>query len=155
MEAEAKSSYLKLKEETACVGTVFLKITQILMPLRVACAGGRTPLRDDSAAATDSDDDDVEAAGAQKRRKAPKLFSDYVFTSKLNKLIEVLKRVRDEDSTGKTITLFDERLSPLIWLLTHFKCISQKFGVFALWFYAEVVAGGASQAWVSVPHSLG
>ena len=105
LETAARSAYTFLKVRTGRVGKAFLKISQILMPLRVACAGGRTPLRDpsDNVTTADSDDEDHDVApGSKKKRTTPVQYSDYVYTSKLNKLIVELKRVRNEDSTGTT-----------------------------------------------------
>jgi hypothetical protein len=83
----------------------FLALTQKLMPLRIACAGGRIPLgdvpaeteeEDDEGNNDDEDDDDEDAP---KKRK-PKKFSKFAFTSKLKTLVSELERLRTDDPTG-------------------------------------------------------
>jgi hypothetical protein len=106
METGARDAYMKLKSTTHKIGTQYLKLSQILLPLRIACAGGKTPLPSDSAHVEDdsdieNEDEDEEGSGRKKRKKRIVRFSDYAFKSKLNTLIEELKRVREEESTCK------------------------------------------------------
>jgi hypothetical protein len=77
----------------------YLALTQKLMPLRTACAGGHIPL-DDSAA--NEDDDEEEEATPRKRKKKEQKYSEYAYTSKLDKLVSELKHVRDNDPSGKS-----------------------------------------------------
>jgi hypothetical protein len=80
----------------------FLALTQKLMPLRIACAGGRVPL-DDVSTETEkednNDDEDDEDEDAPKKKK-PKKFSKFAFTSKLKTLVSELERLRTDDPTG-------------------------------------------------------
>jgi hypothetical protein len=73
------------------------------MPLRIACAGGRIPLDDapTEPGAIDEDDnnDNDEDEDAPKKRK-PKQFSKFAFTSKLKTLVSELERLRTDDPTG-------------------------------------------------------
>jgi hypothetical protein len=84
----------------------YLKLTQKLAPLRVACAGGKYPLPSSvgevgDAGVGDSLACDDEAEGGVSTKKAARgssvNFSDFVFTSKLNVLIAELEKIRDTD----------------------------------------------------------
>jgi hypothetical protein len=73
------------------------------MPLRIACAGGRIPLDDAPTEPGEGDEDgnndDDEDEDAPKKRK-PKQFSKFAFTSKLKTLVSELERLRTDDPTG-------------------------------------------------------
>jgi hypothetical protein len=72
------------------------------MPLRIACAGGRIPLDDVPTETGEGDEDgsdDDEDEDAPKKRK-PKIFSKFAFTSKLKILVSELERLRTDDPTG-------------------------------------------------------
>jgi hypothetical protein len=75
----------------------FLKISQKLTPMRVACSGGKYPL-DDTEDVDNGDDDEAET---KKQKKKVVKYSDFVFKSKFEKLLVELKRNRDEDHTCK------------------------------------------------------
>jgi len=79
----------------------YLKLTQTLTPLRIACAGGQIPIDPADADADEQNDSDVEDGDTPKKRKKTPTFSDFVFTSKLKTLVSELERVREKDSTGK------------------------------------------------------
>jgi SNF2 family DNA or RNA helicase len=91
----------------------YLLLTQKLMPLRIAAAGGRVPLDDDKEGdhSEDSDneeeeqeaEEEEEAETPKKKKKAKKKqnFSDFVYKSKFNALLDELKRARDDDPNGK------------------------------------------------------
>jgi hypothetical protein len=90
-------------EKKGPISRHFLALTQKLMPLRIACAGGRVPLDDVPTDAEkedeDGNNDDDESEDAPKKRK-PKKFSKFAFTSKLKTLVSELERLRTDDPTG-------------------------------------------------------
>ena len=59
LEKATRDGYLRFKSTTKKVGTGFLKLSQMLLPLRVACAGGKSPLPSDcgNVEVDDGDDD--------------------------------------------------------------------------------------------------
>jgi hypothetical protein len=69
------------------------------MPLRIACAGGRIPLDDVPTENEDEDGNDDDEDDAPKKRK-PKVFSEFAFTSKVKTLVSELERLRTDDPTG-------------------------------------------------------
>ena len=86
----------------------YLLLTQKLMPLRIAAAGGRIPLENEdgdnhSVESNDAEEKEDSSTETPKKKKAKKaqLFSELVFESKFNALLE-LKRARDEDPNGKS-----------------------------------------------------
>jgi hypothetical protein len=92
----------------------YLLLTQKLMPLRIAAAGGRVPLDDENGSfPDDSDDEEKEEeeskdstteAPKKKKEKKEQRFSDFVYKSKFNALLDELKRARDDDPNGKRRT---------------------------------------------------
>lgn len=103
MEQQTRSEYLKIKARTSRIGREALKLNRLLIPLRVACAGGNPPLvnneHEKQSTSLKSDDDDRNnSAAAQKNRTVQ--YSDYAFTSKLKLLVQELKNVREKDPTG-------------------------------------------------------
>ena len=102
LEAAARASYLNFKQMHGDkLSKHYLTVRQKLMPLRVACAGGQVPIDDDS---TEKEDDDKEEnEDGHRKKKAPQKLSDFAYTSKLRKLVAELKRVREEDESGKPI----------------------------------------------------
>jgi SNF2 family DNA or RNA helicase len=91
--------------EKGPIGRHFLALTQKLMPLRIACAGGRIPLDDVPIESEEKDEDgndddnDEDSEDAPKKKK-PKKFSKFAFTSKLKTLVSELERLRTDDPTG-------------------------------------------------------
>jgi SNF2 family DNA or RNA helicase len=154
METGARDAYKNLKLLTDKIGTQFLKLTQILLPLRVACAGGKTPLPSDSAPVEDdSDNEDEEGAGKKKHKKRIVKFSDYAFQSKLKTLIEELKRVREEDSTGKKYEVLPQAVhairpsSQLFFFVDASQCsakslVFSQFGSTLKWIQEELPKHG-------------
>jgi hypothetical protein len=71
----------------------YLALTQKLMPLRIACAGGRIPLGDvpteteEKVKDGNNDDEDKDSEDTPKNKK-PKKFSKFAFTSKLQTLVQ-------------------------------------------------------------------
>jgi len=79
MEIAAREYYVHLKESGSSIGKHYLALMQKLTPLRIACAGGKVPLNDDSTqehANEDSDDDE----GPKNRKKKAQKYSDFAFT---------------------------------------------------------------------------
>ena len=70
----------------------FLRVSQKLMPLRVASAGGKYPI---VAAATDKDDEGDDDT----KKPAAKEYSEFEFTSKFRVLLEELETIRDTENT--------------------------------------------------------
>jgi hypothetical protein len=81
----------------------YLRLTQKLTPLRIACSGGQVPLDDVSDDGAEDEAHDDEEGGGKPKGKKPVQFSDFAFKSKLQTLVSELQRVRDEDSTGKQL----------------------------------------------------
>jgi hypothetical protein len=106
LETTARAYYQSLKaSEKGPLGRHFLALTQKLMPLRIACAGGRIPLDDVPTESEEKDEDgkdddnDEDSEDALKKKK-PKKFSKFAFTSKLKTLVSELIRLRTDDPTG-------------------------------------------------------
>jgi hypothetical protein len=88
-------------QEKGPISRHFLALTQKLMPLRIACAGGHIPLDDDpTETEVDGEDGDNDEDEDAPKKKKPKKFSEFAFTSKLNTLISELERLRTDDPTG-------------------------------------------------------
>jgi SNF2 family DNA or RNA helicase len=75
------------------LGKHYLKITVKLKPIRMACAGGRIPLDDEI-------DDEEDESEPRKKCKKVQNYSDFAFTSKLNRLVKELVAAREGDPTG-------------------------------------------------------
>jgi hypothetical protein len=104
-------------------------LQQGLTTIRIACSGGHIPITDDyndpstkkdtkaneagkgndmemdHAEGEDSDRDDEKADEEEKKPRGKKIVrsSEFCFTSKMEKLIEELVRIRDEDPSGTLI----------------------------------------------------
>jgi hypothetical protein len=142
-------------QEKGPISRHFLALTQKLMPLRIACAGGRIPL--DDVPTEPGEDDDDEDEDAPKKRKS-RQFSKFAFTSKLKILVSELERLRTDDPTGTcsvwylasgvviTINM------PNIHLSSSFCIFSQKSRVFSIHFDAAVVERRATEPRLSIPH---
>ena len=89
----------------------YLVLSQKLTPQRVACAGGHPPLNTE---AGDVEEDGNEGETKPQKKSEVKL-SDFCFTSKLNNLIEELKRARDSDPSSKSL-VFSHFYMTLDWL---------------------------------------
>jgi hypothetical protein len=88
----------------------YLLLTQKLMPLRIAAAGGRVPLEnedgdhsEESNDAEEKDEDCTRETPKKKKAKKEQRYSDFVYKSKFNTLLEELKRARDDDRNGKSL----------------------------------------------------
>ena len=99
LEKKARKYYVSFKNNGGQIGKHYLKLTQMLVPLRVACAGGKVPLDDGSHTDGSGDDDEP-----QTRKKKVQKFSDFVFQSKLQALIKELESVRTKDKTGEILS---------------------------------------------------
>jgi len=96
LERDARSFYRDFKSKHDHeLSRHYFKLSQKLMPMRVACAGGRIPIED--TAEGEAEDQEEEPS---KKKKTPRKLSDFVFESKLRRLVEELQRVRQEDSSG-------------------------------------------------------
>lgn len=104
LESTALSYYDSFKEENGSdmVRRHYLKLLAKLMPLRVACSGGPIPIDSPDTPADNDDSDDDDDTPKKKRGKKAQVYSDFAYVSKLNKLIEELKRTRGNDSTCKS-----------------------------------------------------
>ena len=107
LENGARAFYQNFKATTGQISKHYLKLTQKLSPLRIACAGGCLPLDDDGSTDNpdegeqDGSDDDIDD-GPQKRKKKEQKFSDFSFSSKLQTLVHELETVREKDKTGES-----------------------------------------------------
>ena len=113
----AKSFYLNFRESHRDdLSKYYLKLSQKLTPMRVASSGGFFPLTDEVNEENESDDDDVVDDGAKRRGgKNEVKYSDFAFTSKFKVLLSELGRIRDEDSTSKSL-VFSQYASTLNYL---------------------------------------
>ena len=112
LESVARTFYENLVQSGKEIGKNYLKLTSQLVPLRVACAGGKVPLDDTSEAEPGDEPPDGDVP---KKRKKVQKFSDFAFTSKLNTLIAELEAVRTKDPTAKCL-VFSQYTSTLKWL---------------------------------------
>ena len=121
LENAALDFYTKFKEtHVSTLSSHYLKLTQKLTPLRIACAGGAVPLEadNDNEDSKDADGDDDEGDTESKKKKKVKkaiVYSDFVFQSKMFKLIEELKTARDRDPSSKSL-VFSQFSSSLKYL---------------------------------------
>ena len=102
LEKEAKEFYINFRAiHGADITKHYLKISSKLMPLRVACAGGKYPIN--TAPQPEPVDDDMIEDETTKPRapKRPKEYSKFIFESKFQYLIEELEEIRDEDPSSK------------------------------------------------------
>lgn len=114
LESEALGFYNNFKltiTDGEKLGSSKLKLDRELKKLRIACAGGHIPLEEDGATNEDEEQDKEEG----KRKKKAQRFSEFAYTSKLDKLIEKLEAVRDNDPTSKSL-VFSQFTSTLDWL---------------------------------------
>ena len=102
LEKAARDFYINFRaSHYAEITKHYLKISSKLMPLRVACAGGKYPIN--TAPQPEQADDDMadEETTKQKSIKRPKEYSKFIFESKFQCLIEELEEIRDEDPSSK------------------------------------------------------
>lgn len=115
------------KSKSNSHGKHFLKLTQKLTPMRVACAGGNIPIDDTEAkeggdaddseteeASFENDEEDNAGSNGKKRRKVV-VYSDFAFQSKMKKLIEELSLAREQDPSSKSL-VFSQYQSSLKYL---------------------------------------
>jgi hypothetical protein len=133
LEKQARDFFNQLSRKVGSkLSSHYLKLQRGLTAIRIACSGGHVPLPDegsdpptkkdtktneagegndtevDHAEGDDSDRDDKKAdeedsAGKKPRGKKIVRYSDFCYTSKMEKLIEELVRIRDEDPSGTMI----------------------------------------------------
>jgi len=125
LEKEAKAFYSNFKaHHSEDVSKSYLKLTQKLLPLRTACAGGQIPLNEPDAEEgdgnvadeeEDGDDFDDDDPAPRKSKKKVQVYSKFAYTSKLNKLIEELETIRVNDPSAKSL-VFSQFTSTLSWL---------------------------------------
>jgi SNF2 family DNA or RNA helicase len=110
---DAKSFYVDFKAAHGeRLSSHYLKLSQKLTPMRVACSGGFIPLND---AAVDEDQEEYDNEGDDAPHKKKITYSDFAFTSKFKMLLSELERIRDEDPTSKSL-VFSQYTSTLTWL---------------------------------------
>jgi hypothetical protein len=133
LEKQARDFFDQLSRKVGSkLSSHYLKLQRGLTTIRIACSGGHVPLPDedkdpsmkkettaseagkgndmevDHVEGADSDNDGEEAdkeesAGKKPREKKIVRYSDFCYTSKMEKLIEELVRIRDEDPSGTMI----------------------------------------------------
>ena len=118
LEKEALDFYTNHKaEHGGQLQRHYLLLRQRLMPMRVACSGGRVPLVDDGNVATDADEDEAMVEETKKKGKKVQQFSEFAFTSKLQTLVNELKQVRQQDPNGMfPASRFHQSI---VWILSH------------------------------------
>ena len=106
IEKKAQQFYLNFRaSHSTTMSSHFLKVSQKLTPLRVACSGGKYPLENE----TQQDDSDEE------KKPSPKVYSDFAFTSKFRVLLKELESIRDTDASSKSL-VFSQFNSTLAYL---------------------------------------
>ena len=107
-EEEARNFYADFRRRHAkTLSKHFLRLSSKLNQVRIACAGGRVPVE---ASGDDHESEDEEehpehesVTPSTKKGKAVQL-STFVFESKINKLIELLKHFRDNEPSCKRLS---------------------------------------------------
>ncbi|KAG7339454.1 swf/snf family helicase [Nitzschia inconspicua] len=120
LEQAAQDFYLEFRRRhKKSMSSHFFKVSGKLMPLRVASAGGRYPVSDNSAALENQDDEDENDEEGSKisSGRTPAKFSDFVFKSKAEVLITELKKIRDNEPDSKSL-VFSHFASTLEYLET-------------------------------------
>lgn len=77
----------------------WLKLTTSLLPVRIACAGGRVPLDANISAESEDDNDSHEISARDKKMKKTVSLSEYAYKSKLIRLVKELEKIRDKEPT--------------------------------------------------------
>eukprot|EP00525_Craspedostauros_australis_P006064 CAMPEP_0198111860 /NCGR_PEP_ID=MMETSP1442-20131203/3791_1 /TAXON_ID= /ORGANISM="Craspedostauros australis, Strain CCMP3328" /LENGTH=388 /DNA_ID=CAMNT_0043768461 /DNA_START=103 /DNA_END=1269 /DNA_ORIENTATION=+ len=111
LDAAAATFYATFRRaHYATLSSHYLKLVQSLMPMRVACAGGKYPIKTTA-------DDDTEDVDGRRRSAMPKVkeLSKFVFTRKFQVLLKELVRIRDTDATSKSL-VFSQFTSTMSWL---------------------------------------
>jgi hypothetical protein len=105
LEKTALDFYTKFRaQHEKDLSKYYLKLSQKLTPMRVACSGGKYPLEDiNEEENTDNDASDEEMDDEPRKKKKQVIYSDYAFTSKFKVLLSELERIRDEDPTCKFV----------------------------------------------------
>jgi SNF2 family DNA or RNA helicase len=102
----AKTFYLDFKARHCTeLSKHYLKLSQKLTPMKIACSGGRIPL----GGQVEEEDKPVE------RNKEEVKYSDFCFTAKFNVLLRELKQAKDKDPSSKSL-VFSQYSSTLNWL---------------------------------------
>ena len=130
LEEAARDLYHPIRAAGKC-GKRYLRLTQALLPLRVACAGGPVPLFSPELETGEEGSDESEDDAPRKPKKT-QVFSDFAFTSKLEVLVHELETIRDKSPEGKNELAFT---SPVweSWYLTILKYPSQEPYFFTIW----------------------
>lgn len=121
IEKKAKQFYLSFRAQHAStMSKYFLKVSQKLTPLRVACSGGKYPLEDEDKINdhdTDMEDNDSDDEDQKKKKKKPavKIYSEFAFKSKFRFLLQELESIRDNDVSSKSL-VFSQFNSTLEYL---------------------------------------
>jgi hypothetical protein len=106
MEKEIQQFYVDFRSRhLADLSRHYLKLSQKLTPLRVACSGGSYPLPgvDDDEGLEDSvEDGENQSRATTKKQKKIVRYSDFAFTSKFKVLLSELERIRDKDPSCKS-----------------------------------------------------
>lgn len=106
IEKKAQSFYLDFRaSNSSTMSSHFLKVSQKLTPLRVACSGGKYPLENETQP-INSDEE---------KKPSPKMYSDFAFTSKFRVLLKELESIRDTDASSKSL-VFSQFNSTLAYL---------------------------------------
>ena len=182
LENSARDFYVRFKQENGHIGSNYLKLTQKLTPLRVACAGGQVPLEDTRVAGKKEEEDDGSGEPGEtgeddesgeekpkKKRKKVQVFSDFAFVSKLQTLIKELKDVRTKDKTGELVSNYFLyyfvvvpsllcRPKPYNWVFSHrhelFDNCSQVPSLLSVRVNSEVASDRATQPRIPVSYAF-
>ena len=116
LDKEAKTSYQQFKAgHRHDLSSHYLKLSQQLTPMRVACSGGFFPIDGAEDIEVDETTEETNEQGGKGRKKKTVKYSTFAFQSKFKVLISELDRIRDEDPTSKSL-VFSQYASTLTWL---------------------------------------
>jgi hypothetical protein len=105
LEQQARDFFNQLSRKVGSqLSSHYLKLQRGLTTLRIACSGGHIPLPDgDNDPSTENDTNAADEEEKKPKGKKIVRYSDFCYTSKMEKLIEELVRIRDEDPSGTII----------------------------------------------------
>lgn len=116
LDKAAREFYVQFKSRHGHkLSKYYLRLNSKLTPLRIAASGGRIPLDDEEDKDEKSQDVDEESEAEsedespqskKKKAKKEKRFSEFAYKSKINALIDELKRARDNDPKCKSVATF-------------------------------------------------
>jgi hypothetical protein len=148
LETQARASYSSI--DRGMVSRSWMKLTASLLPMRIACSGGRLPL-ETKKKEIEQEGDEVVVEKSHSEAEP----SRHAFSSKLKRLIEELEIVRDTEPKCKfTVRRASSSVRTLTNQTDSFVC-SESTCLFTVRVLTAVASRGTSQGWFPVPHPFG